>query len=101
MKNERGFSVLAAIGEVEDFVRHCMKDPEFAGFNVLVVKVGSAIVGKNNTSLKPKYVFHTPLDYVNPVERTLIENAIHKGMHGKDAAPEQLEKTMIDTAEDY
>ena len=87
---------------VEDFVRIMSKKDQVGGFNVYVSKEPgkSYILAKCVDTLKPLYTLPVQLDWANPIERPLITNAIHRGIHGVDASSEVLEAEMVHKTED-
>ena len=96
-----GVSVLATLAEIKDFVRHCNKDERLLGFNMMVSKHPgrSYIMGKTNDSLQAKYVLPIPMDCMDPVQRPLIANAIHEGIHHKSMTAEAMENEMVSKAD--
>lgn len=98
-----GVSVLETLAEIGEFVRHCAKDPELIGFNVMVSKHPgkSYILGKVDEAKQAKYVLPIWMDYLDPIQCPIISNAIHKALHGEDMTPEQLENLMVSKVETY
>lgn len=96
-------SIIMTLATIKDFVRWCKKtDENLAGFNVRPGRKPnqSFIIGKDNTSLMPKYVLPIDMDWVNPVERPLIANAIHEALYGESMQPEDMEAEMVSKTKD-
>lgn len=95
--------VIAALAEIEDFVKQASREDRIGGFNVYVSRVPgkSYVLAKCVDTLKPIYSLPVWLDWANPVERPLIANAINKGLTGKELEAEELESEMVcQSAED-
>jgi len=91
-------SVLMTLAEIKDFVISCKKKYEgLAGFNVLVSKMPgwSYIIAKDTDSLAPKNVLKINMDYIDPIQRPLIANAIHEALYRTSMTPSAMEDEMI------
>lgn len=101
-RNKTGVSVVKTLAEIKDFVRYHCKDIELVGFNVLVGKrKGVSYVLAKTKSPFPKDVLVIDMDYYNPIERPLIANAIHEGIHQKSMTAQAMEDEMICKTTDY
>lgn len=89
--------IIAALAEIEDFVKQASREDKIGGFNVYVSKIPgkSYVLAKCADTLKPVYSLPIWMDWANPIERPLISNAITRGLTGKDAEPEALESEMV------
>ncbi len=79
------YSVLAVIEDIKEFVRHCQKDKMLAGFDVLASKHKgrSYLIAKRTNSFKIAYVRQIKLDSLDPYQRSIIFEAMHKAIYGK------------------
>ena len=89
--------ILLEIENIKDFIKSCLRDPLFVGFNVYASKHPnrSYILGKCSNSFKAKYVLTVGLDSVDPHERSILYDTIHIALYGKRMDPKRLEDEMI------
>ena len=86
------------LNNIVDFVKATVKNGGVDGFDVHSSKHPDRcyIFAKVLTQHEPKYILHVNLDWVNPLERPLIVNAINQGMTGvKELDAETLENEMV------
>jgi len=90
------YSILATIEDIKDFVKKCKKDDNLAGFDVLASKHAgrSYIIAKRRDSFKVAYIQAVCLDSLDPVERAIIFEAMHKAIYSK-VMYEQIEAQMV------
>jgi len=95
------YPILAAVEDIKDFIKTCMKDELIAGFDVLASKHKgrSYVIGKRRNSFKVVYTHITKLDSLDPYERAIIFNAIHKAVYGKNMDVDALNNHMISKSE--
>lgn len=101
--NQPRVSTKDTLNNIVEFVQWCMSNIEnLDGFNVMVSKHPGKcyILAKQLNNPMPIQVLPVHMDYVNPVERPLIVNAINQGMTGMDAPPEILEAEMVSKADE-
>lgn len=94
----QGVSIKGTLEDIKKFVLWCKnRYPNLAGFNVYPsrYKGKSYIIAKCSDSPKPVHVLPIFMDYVNPLERPLIANAIHEAIHGYELTTKELEDEMV------
>ena len=89
--------VLSEIENIKDFIKSCLRDPDFVGFNVCASKHPgrSYILGKCRDSFKARYTLAVQLDSVDPYERTIIYDTIHIALYGTKMDTKLLEEEMV------
>lgn len=97
------YPVLAAVEDIKDFIKACMKDELIAGFDVLASKHKgrSYVIGKRRNSFKVAYTHITKLDSLNPYERAIIFEAIHKACYGKNMDEDDMQNEMVCKSETH
>lgn len=89
-------SILAIIEDIKEFVAVCKKDKQLAGFDVTPCDIPgkSYLIAKRTTSHDVAYFRRISLDCIDPIQRSIIFEAMYKAIYGK-VIYEDVERQMI------
>jgi len=90
------YSVLEIIEDIKEFVAFCKQDKLLAGFDVTPSDIPgkSYLVAKRTTSNEVAYFRRISLDCIDPIQRSIIFEAMQKAVYGK-VDYDEVEKQMI------
>lgn len=96
------YSILAVIEDIKEFVVFCRNDKELAGYDVIPHETAgySYLIAKRTTSHSVAYFRKIALDCIDPIQRGIIFEAMHKAIYGK-VIYEEVERQMICKSEPH
>lgn len=90
-------SHLETIAEIKDFITEMKKNKDFAGSNISLSKHPgkSYIIAKSYSKPMPICVLPVDLDYFDPMQKILIDEAVYEATYNKKMSPEEAEASII------